>query len=58
VTFGVDGHENVASLATKGAACAHLPNTVTFGGTLNASSGASHFQFDNIKIGTSDQGWP
>jgi hypothetical protein len=58
VTFGVDGREGVASFTTKGAACAHLPNTVTFGGTLNASSGASHFQFDNIKIGTTDPGWP
>jgi hypothetical protein len=58
VTFGVDGKESVASLTTKGAACAHLPNTVTFGGTLNAGSGASHFQFDNIKIGTTDPGWP
>jgi hypothetical protein len=58
VTFGKDGQEGVASFTTAGAACAHLPNAITFGGTLNASSGASHFVFDNIKIGTTDPGWP
>lgn len=58
MTWGKDGVENVASLATAGAACAKNPDTITFGGTLNAGSGNSQFQFDNIHIGTVDPGWP
>jgi hypothetical protein len=59
VSVGVDGAENVWVQKTKaGGGCASLPTTITFGGTLNAGSGASHFQFDNIKIGTTDPGWP
>jgi hypothetical protein len=30
---------------------------VSFGGTLNADSGPSHFQIDAIEIGTVDMGW-
>jgi hypothetical protein len=57
VTFGKDGVDNLITLTTT-AAPAGIPTTLTFGGTLNGGSGASHFQFDNIHIGTSDPGWP
>jgi hypothetical protein len=49
--------DNLITLTTA-AAPAGIPTTLTFGGTLNAGSGASHFQFDNIHIGTVDPGWP
>jgi hypothetical protein len=57
MTFGRDGVDNVITLTTT-AAPAGIPSTLTFGGTLNAGSGPSHFQFDNIHIGTVDPGWP
>jgi hypothetical protein len=58
LAIGVDGKENVWTKQTAGAGCPATPTAITFGGTLNANSGASHFQFDNIKIGTMDPGWP
>jgi hypothetical protein len=57
ITFSKDGVDNLITLTTA-AAPAGIPTTLTFGGTLNAGSGASHFQFDNIHIGTVDPGWP
>jgi hypothetical protein len=57
VTFGKDGVDNVITLTTA-ASPAGIPTTLTFGGTLNGGSGASHFRFDNIHIGTTDPGWP
>lgn len=56
VTFGKDGADVQTLTTTKG--CGVLPSMVTFGGTLNASSGASHFRFDNITVSATDPGFP
>jgi hypothetical protein len=57
VTIGRDGVDNVALLSTP-AAAAGIPTTLTLGGTLVGGSGPSHFQVDNVHIGTVDPGWP
>jgi hypothetical protein len=57
-TLWMDGSSTpVKSLSTT-AAVSGRPKQITLGGTLNGGSGASHFQFDNVHIGTSDPGWP
>lgn len=57
VAIGRDGVDNLAVLSTP-AAPAGLPTALTLGGTLVGGSGPSHFQIDNVHIGTIDPGWP
>jgi hypothetical protein len=57
VAIGKDGVDNVVVLTTP-AAPAGLPTSLTLGGILIAGSGPSHFQVDNVHIGTVDPGWP
>ncbi|HTG26112.1 MAG TPA: hypothetical protein VK681_39305 [Reyranella sp.] len=57
ITWGKDGVESVATLTNPGGPCAGPVTQMTFGGPNN-DLGPSHFQFDNIHIGTVDPGWP
>ncbi|HTG26111.1 MAG TPA: hypothetical protein VK681_39300 [Reyranella sp.] len=57
ITVGYNGVNNVFQYTSPND-CACIPDQVSFGGTLNANSGASKSRYDSISIGTVDTGWP